>query len=100
MQIFTEIKKCKTHKKYKKFNLKFGRRYRSSFLFFKNIFAMFTFFEKIIQKYSIELRIWILLFKLVLRISCYDLIYKVIKNYLDLNDWKQLTVVYCPNFAN
>ena len=64
------------------------------FLFFKNIFAMFTFFEKIIQKYSIELRIWILLFKLVLRISCYDLIYKVIKNYLDLNDWKRLTVVY------
>ena len=32
MQICKEIKKCKKHKNYKKMNLKFGRRYRSSFL--------------------------------------------------------------------
>ena len=30
MQICKEIKKCKKHKNYKKMNLKFGRRYRSS----------------------------------------------------------------------
>ena len=30
MQICKEIKKCKKHKTYKKMNLKFGRRYRSS----------------------------------------------------------------------
>ena len=28
-----KVKKCKKHKKYKKMNLKFGRRYRSSYIF-------------------------------------------------------------------
>ena len=32
MQICKEIKKCKMHKMYKKLNLKFGRRYRSSYI--------------------------------------------------------------------
>ena len=32
MQICKEIKKCKKHKNYKKMNLKFGRRYRSSYI--------------------------------------------------------------------
>ena len=53
MQISKEIKKCKKQKKYKKMNLKFGRRYRSSLIYFDKIKSG-TYFYKIIANYKCD----------------------------------------------
>ena len=52
MQICTEIKICKTHKNYKKLNLKFGRRYRSCFKNYCEIFSIKLYYIKEVSSWE------------------------------------------------